>query len=46
MPRISAAIFGLVTLGAFLLKTKAESPTVDLTLVAPWKAPDFLLEIA
>ncbi|KAG0997777.1 hypothetical protein G6F28_002581 [Rhizopus arrhizus] len=44
MPRISTAILGLVALGVFLVK--AESPTVDLTLVAPWTAPDFLLEIA
>ncbi|KAI9283208.1 UDP-glucose:glycoprotein glucosyltransferase-domain-containing protein [Sporodiniella umbellata] len=46
MSRISTAILSLITLGALFLKSKAESPTVDLTLVAPWSAPDFLLEIA
>ncbi|KAG1175838.1 hypothetical protein G6F70_003865 [Rhizopus microsporus] len=46
MLRISTAILGLVTLSGLLSKAYASSPTVDLTLVAPWSAPDFLLEVA
>lgn len=45
-PRIMKAILGLVTVGSCLLAVMADSPTVDLTLVAPWSAPSLLIEIA
>lgn len=45
-PRIMKAILGLVTIGTCLLSVRADSPTVDLTLVAPWSAPSLLIEIA
>lgn len=40
------AILGLVVAGSCLAGVKAESPTVDLTLIAPWSAPNLLVEIA
>jgi UDP-glucose:glycoprotein glucosyltransferase len=40
------AILGLVAVGLCSLGVNSESPTVDLTLVAPWSAPDLLVEIA
>lgn len=45
-PRIKKAILGLVTVGLCTFSVNAESPPVDLTLVAPWSAPDLLVEIA
>jgi UDP-glucose:glycoprotein glucosyltransferase len=46
VPRILKAILGLVATGSCVLRVSAEPPTVDLTLVAPWAAPDLLIEIA
>ncbi|RCI03876.1 hypothetical protein CU098_007561 [Rhizopus stolonifer] len=45
-PRILQAILGLVTVGLCTLKTEAQTPTVDLTMVAPWAVPNFLVEVA
>ncbi|KAI7903194.1 UDP-glucose:glycoprotein glucosyltransferase-domain-containing protein [Cokeromyces recurvatus] len=45
-PRIIKILIGLVTIGLVSLETSAESPTVDLTLVAPWSSPNFIVEIA
>lgn len=46
VPRILKAILGLFATGSCVFGVGAESPTVDLTLVAPWAAPDLLIEIA
>ncbi|KAI8968326.1 UDP-glucose:glycoprotein glucosyltransferase-domain-containing protein [Mycotypha africana] len=49
IPRIRRSILGLVTVGICTLSVNAEStqhPTVDLTMVAPWLAPNFVNEIA
>lgn len=46
VPRIMKAILGLAVVGSCLARVKAESPTVDLSLVAPWSAPNLLVEIA
>ncbi|KAG2196556.1 hypothetical protein INT47_010395 [Mucor saturninus] len=46
IPRITKAILGLLALSACLLSVRADSPVVDLTLVAPWNAPSLLIEIA
>ncbi|KAI9244442.1 UDP-glucose:glycoprotein glucosyltransferase-domain-containing protein [Helicostylum pulchrum] len=46
VPRIMKAILGLVVAGSCLAGVKADSPTVDLSLVAPWSAPNLLVEIA
>lgn len=40
------AILSLVTAGSCVLVANAESPTVDLTLMAPWSAPNLIVEIA
>lgn len=40
------AILGLVAVGSCVLVVGAESPTVDLTLMAPWSAPNLIVEIA
>lgn len=45
-PRIMKVILGLVAVSTCLLLVRADSPIVDLTLVAPWKAPSLLIEIA
>jgi UDP-glucose:glycoprotein glucosyltransferase len=45
-PRIKKAILSLVAVGLYTVSVNAETPTVDLTLVAPWSAPDLLVEIA
>ncbi|KAI8978045.1 UDP-glucose:glycoprotein glucosyltransferase-domain-containing protein [Pilobolus umbonatus] len=41
---ISKALFGVIAFIAIL--SEATSPTVDLTLVAPWSAPHLLIEVA
>lgn len=51
-PRIFKAILGLVTVGLCSLKQVSASagtdasPTVDLTMIAPWSAPNLLVEVA
>lgn len=49
-PRIFKAILGLVTVGLCSLKQVSastdSSPTVDLTMIAPWSAPNLLVEVA
>lgn len=47
-PRIMKAILGLVTVGlCTVVKANPQSsPTVDLNLVAPWSAPNFVVEVA
>ncbi|KAI8890404.1 glycosyltransferase family 24 protein [Backusella circina FSU 941] len=45
-PRILKAILGVVTLSSCLLHVRSETPTIDLTLVAPWGASNLLVEFA
>ncbi|KAL9537626.1 hypothetical protein MBANPS3_011610 [Mucor bainieri] len=51
-PRILKAILGLVTVGLCNLKQVSASagtdapPTVDLTMIAPWSAPNLVVEVA
>lgn len=47
-PRIFKAILGLVTVGlcSFKQASADSSPTVDLTMIAPWSAPNLLVEVA
>ncbi|KAI8366128.1 UDP-glucose:glycoprotein glucosyltransferase-domain-containing protein [Blakeslea trispora] len=46
-PRITKAILGLVATALCSIQAEAQSSaTVDLTMVAPWKAPNFIIEIA
>ena len=46
IPRILGAILGIVSAGTCVLGAAVDSPTVELTMIAPWSAPDLLIEIA
>ncbi|CEP14268.1 hypothetical protein [Parasitella parasitica] len=44
--RIHRAILGLVAVGLCNFVSADASPTVDLTMIAPWSAPNLLIEVA
>ncbi|KAI8639247.1 UDP-glucose:glycoprotein glucosyltransferase-domain-containing protein [Parasitella parasitica] len=45
-PRIYSAILGLIAIRLCNFVSAEASPTVDLTMMAPWSAPNLLIEVA